>query len=117
MTSTFLIFLKEESFLLTFQSFLQHSIPLLGGVVFYGDGKGFFRPDKYNKPFPPCYSCIEKVSLEEHKVLRQYGHDDNRVLTSLRLVDRNGIGKGKLVEFGEFIRDLPAVKINYPLLL
>src|SRR5215467_12059147 len=70
----------------------QPRIPSLRTIITDGDAQRFLLTDQHEQPLAPRNSCIDKIPLQEHVVLRGERDHDCRELRTLRLVDRDRIG-------------------------
>lgn len=74
------------------QPFFQFGIALADRDIADGIAQSTLLADEDADFLCPGYSCIDEITLEHDITLEEYGHDDDRVLAALRLVDVGGIG-------------------------
>ena len=76
---------------------------LLGAVVVHRDGERLRSPHQYHQPFSSGYGGVDQVALQQKVVLGGNGHHHSRVLGTLGLVNRNGIGQNDFVHIGGLV--------------
>ena len=74
-------------------------------------------PDQHQQPLAPRDPRVNQVALQQHVVLRGQRNYHRRELRSLRLVDRDRIGQGDLVQLPEVVLNQPFVEAHCDLLL
>ena len=78
---------------LRLQPLREIRVPELLFVIPDGNGKRLLCPDEDDQFLGPGNRRIEEISLEQKIMLGTHWDNHCRILTSLRLMDRDGIGE------------------------
>jgi hypothetical protein len=82
-----------------------------------GDAQRLFLLDEHNEFLASCYSRVDQVPLQQHVVLRGERDHHRSEFRSLRLVDRDRIRRGNLVQFAKIVLHHPVIDANPYLML
>src|SRR5215469_276062 len=82
-----------------------------------GDTERLSLPNQHEQPLASRDTRVHQVALQQHVVLHCQWNYHSRELRALRLVDRDRIGQGDLVQLPEVIFHEPFVEAHCDLLL
>src|SRR5437763_17171615 len=78
----------------------------------YRDRQRLPLSNQHDEALAPGHTGVDQVSLQHPVVLGGDWDDHSRILGSLALVDRHGVGQHQLIEFGEPVNHLPTIEVD-----